>query len=531
MESVSSSIIAATIVDELIRGGVDEFVIAPGSRNAPLSRAIVAAAEAGRIRMHTRIDERSAGFLALGLAKSGRAAAVITTSGTASANLHPAVLEASHSDLPLIAITADRPIELRDTGANQTTRQQHLFGSAVRYFAEIGEVVDDAYLRSATSRALHATISGPVHINVPLREPLVGELTPGPGRAGELPWTTVMQELPHPLDISLDLPSRGVVVVAHDHAGLSAAEIEHFAHAIGWPIVAENVLSFPSAIAHASLFLKSEEVRKELRAEMAIVVGRPVLSRSIGALIKESQRVVVIDDSYEWSDPLRVAELILPMLPMADVAVDPSWLSRWRDHQASAAKAISDWPEWSEQSLLAAFAAALPAESALFVGASRPIRDLEAFASPRFGISTYANRGLAGIDGSVSTAIGIALNSDVPTYAVMGDLTFLHDVNGLLIPDDEPQPDLTILVVDNNGGGIFSTLPQSDVPGFERIFGTPHGRDLATIASAFGAEVVRIDSLAALADVTAIPNGLKIFVAQMPDRDVNAKRLSELKLG
>lgn len=524
-----ATVIAANIIDEMIRCGVTDIVIAPGSRNAPLSIASASAAAVGRVRLHTRIDERSAGFLALGLAKgSGRASAVITTSGTAVANLHPAVLEASHSDLPLLVVTADRPIELRGTGANQTTHQDHLFGRSVRHFAEIGEVNDEAFIRSAVSRAVHNTSTGPVHINVPLREPLVGDGQAGPGRPDGMPWTTVMETFPHNFDISLDLPSRGVVVVAHDHR-VSSQEIEQFAHAMGWPIVSEDVLSIPSAVGHASLFLADESVRSALRPEMAIVVGRPVLSRSVAALIRESNRVVVVDPAAVWSDPQRVAELVLPDLPVAEGDVDPAWLSQWRSVQARAASVIASLPEWSEGAALKRLAAELPAECALFIGASRPIRDLEGFATPRDGVTSFANRGLAGIDGSVSTAVGIALALDVPTYAVMGDLTFLHDINGLLIPRSDQTPDLTFVVIDNNGGGIFSTLPQRNVEDFERIFGTPHDRSVAEIARAYGVDVVEIASQEELVAALHGGKGIRVVAASMPPRSSNADLLRGLK--
>lgn len=528
-----STVIADTIIDELIRGGVAEFVIAPGSRNAPLSIAVARASHLGRVRMHTRVDERSAAFLALGLAKgSGRASAVITTSGTAAANLHPAVLEASHSDIPLLVITADRPIELRDTGANQTTHQVDLFGKAVRHFAEIGEIDDEEFLRSATSRAVSSTTTGPVHINVPLREPLVGDGRAGKGRNDDLPWTTVVHELPHSFDISLDLPAHGVVVVAHDHSNVTSAEIEQFAEEMGWPIVAEDPLSLPAAVAHASLFLANEKVRKQLKPRLVIVIGRPVLSRSISALISESDRVIVVDDSYQWSDPQRQAELVLPSLPLAEGERDSQWLLQWRDHQEKASTAVASLPEWSEPSLLAHFAANLPAECTLFVGASRPIRDLEGFASPRAGVAAFANRGLAGIDGAISTAIGVALASDLPNFAVMGDLTFLHDINGLLIPESDERPALTILVIDNNGGGIFSTLAQKDVPDFDRIFGTPHDRSIQAIAAAYGVEVAEVKSLQEVSDAMKASAGkdvgIKVLVASMPSRSENAKLLSTL---
>jgi 2-succinyl-5-enolpyruvyl-6-hydroxy-3-cyclohexene-1-carboxylate synthase len=533
-----STAMAKVIVDELIRGGVEEFVLAPGSRNAPLSLAVAEAADLGRARLHVRIDERTAGFLALGLAKgSGRAVAVITTSGTAAANLHPAVLEAAHSDLPLMVLTADRPPELRGTGANQTTDQYALFGKAVRYFAELGPaepiVGQVSYWRSAVARAVHSSANGPVHLNIALREPLVSEggewIEALDGRDGDLPWTMVVDHLPHTFEIGLDLPPRGVVVVAHDPMGIPPAQIEAFAGHHGWPLVAENPLSFPSSISHASLFLASSATRETLRPDVVLVVGRPVLSRSLAALIKDVARVIVIDPSHTWSDPWRSADLVLPDLPMREESadIDSTWLPLWRDVSKRSADVISQLPEWSSGRISAHLAASFPSQATVFVGASRPIRDLEAFASARSGVNVFANRGLAGIDGNISTAVGIALTSADPAYAVVGDLTFLHDLNGLLVNDH--MPSLTVIVMDNNGGGIFSSLPQAGQPNFERVFGTPHDRDLVAIARSFNVDTASVTSLAELDAQLAIRStGIRVLVISLPTREEGAQTLELL---
>lgn len=533
-----SSAMARVLIDELIRGGVEEFVVAPGSRNAPLSMAVAAEAARGRARLHVRIDERSAGFLALGLARgSGRTAAVITTSGTATANLHPAVLEASHSDVPLLILTADRPPELRGTGANQTTDQQHLFGSSVRHYAEIGPaepvVGQVRYWRSAVARAVHASASGPVHLNIPLREPLVGDvgewIEPLDGREGDLPWTMVVDQLPHTFDIGLDLPPRGAVVVAHDPVGITPSAVEAFAAALGWPLVTENPISFATSVAHSSLFLADEQVRHTLTPDAVVVIGRPVLSRSISAWLSLSPRTIVIDPSHTWSDPARRADVVLPDLPLVedDRVIDAAWLPLWAQHAKRAAAVIANLPEWSEGRVVARIGELLPMPSTVVVGASRPIRDFEGFSTGRGGISVFANRGLAGIDGTVSTAIGIALTSPDPTFAVLGDLTFLHDLNGLLINDH--QPSITFLVIDNNGGGIFSTLPQAGSEHFEMVFGTPHHRDLVALAKAFGVDAHRVRSgeeLEAHLKVETI--GIRVLVLDLPSRAENAALLHRL---
>jgi len=545
-----STALARVLVDELIRGGVRDVVLSPGSRSAALALAFADADLRGQIRLHLQIDERSAAFMALGLAKgTGLPVPVVCTSGTAAANFHPAVLEASHTDTPLVLLTADRPNELRGTGANQTTNQINLFGDAVRFFAEVGvpeaQIGQVRYWRSLTARALDAASTGPVHLNLAFREPLLPDdddswLEPLDGREGDLPWTTVLRGATANQrdleDLGVTRADKGVIVVGHGQGGIEATAIADFAHKLGWPVVAENPLSFAGAIPHASLFLGAPKIRQALAADVAIVVGQLGLSRSVLAYVGETPKVIAVDVRSKWGDPIRRANIAVDSMPEISKqlgardepwTIHDGWAAAWRSEAERAAGFItSGAAKWGEASLACNLAALLPDGSALFVGSSRPIRDLEAFAVPRGDIEVYGNRGLAGIDGNISTAVGIALSRSDRTYAVMGDLTFLHDSNGLLCETEIP---LTIVVVDNNGGGIFNTLPPRGYANFELVFGTPHNRNLARLATAYGHEAVEATNADEFRNaLLSEAHGLRVIVARMPSREVNATTLASL---
>lgn len=496
-----STALARVLVDELVRAGVREAVLAPGSRSAPLAFALHAADRAGRLRLHVRIDERSAGFLALGLAKaSGRPVPVVTTSGTATANLHPAVLEAAHSAVPLVVLTADRPPELRGTGANQTVDQVGLYGRAVRLFAEVGapdeRAGQNAYWRALTCRAIACATgalgaaAGPVHLNLGLREPLVpsdGDWVESlDGRPGGAAWTTFVRS--DPPAVADDLPARTVVVIGDCAGGLASAAL-HLAERRGFPVVAEPSSSAvgPAVIPAAELVLAVDGWLERHTPERVLVVGRPTLSRVVARLVG-SAPLDVVATAGEWSDPARRASRVLGSVPVPDGPVDPGWLDSWRSAGELARKAVEQvlGDELSEPAVAAEVVAA--ADELLVVGSSKPVRDLF-LAGGREGLRVLANRGAAGIDGTVSTAMGAALAHGGRTLALLGDLTFLHDSNGLVLGPDEPRPDLTVVVVNNDGGGIFGLLEQGaheHAEVFERVFGTPHGVDLRALCAATG---------------------------------------------
>ena len=515
----NSTSLARVVVRQIIESGVTDVVISPGSRNAPLSLAFFAAAQEKLITIHVRIDERTAAYFALGLIKSsGRAVPIVCTSGTAVANYHPAVLEAHHTNLPLLILTADRPAMLRKTGANQTTEQARIFGKSVRYFADVDGPIFPMEL------PLDSLRSGPVHLNLQFDEPLLPDsdsewlkeikLNPRPGKNSKKTGTLRL------------VGARGVVVIGHDRGGLNVEEISKFTKAIGWPVIAEDPLSFPDAIPHASIFLAAQEIRSTLIPQSVLVIGRTTLSRSVNAFINLSPITYVVDQRIATVDSERAADRLFTQLPeLQGVIHSEEWMAKWNKIAERAHKLIESLEGWNEAVIARTIAAEIADGTALFVSSSRPIRDFEAFATPRTGITTYANRGLAGIDGNISTALGIAFNHK-STIAVLGDLSFLHDLTGLINNEDI---NCRFIVINNDGGGIFSTLPQRGSTGFETVFGTPHGLNPASIAQSLGVDAVQINSLKELiAQMKAPIKGVSVVVCDVPSRESNADNLKSI---
>lgn len=515
----NSTSLARVIVRQIIEAGITDVVISPGSRNAPLSLAFFAAAERDLIKVHVRIDERTAAFFALGIVKAtGKPVPIVCTSGTAVANYHPAVLEAHHTNSPLLVLTADRPAMLRKTGANQTTEQARIFGKSVRYFADIDGPVYPMDL------PLDSLRKGPVHLNLQFDEPLLPD--------DSTDWISDITINPKSFasrsksgNLRL-VGARGVVVVGHDRAGLNVEEITKFTKLLGWPVIAEDPLSFPDAIAHASIFLTSQEIRSRLIPQSVLIIGRTTLSRSINSFIHSSPIKYVVDPRIETVDTDRHADRVFTALPdLQGVIHSDEWIATWNKVSERTKKLIASLDGWNEAVIARTIGAAIPNETALFVSSSRPIRDLEGFAQPRGGVITYANRGLAGIDGNISTALGIAY-SHKSTIAVLGDLSFLHDLTGLI---NKENINCRFFVINNDGGGIFSTLPQRGAHGFETVFGTPHGLDPAAIALSMGIPARRISSISELeAEVKAPISGISVVVCDVPDRESNAENLKSI---
>jgi 2-succinyl-5-enolpyruvyl-6-hydroxy-3-cyclohexene-1-carboxylate synthase len=550
---------ATTLVEVVVRCGVRDVVLSPGSRSAPLAFAVHAEAAAGRLRLHVRIDERSAAFLALGIARSSRRPVpVVTTSGTAVANLHPAVLEASHAGLPLVVLTADRPAWLRGTNANQTTDQVKIFGDAVRAFEDLapgspghGEGAQVASWRALVARTVtaarggsvggprgtRADAPGPVHLNVQLAEPLVpgtegGWTGPVDGRPDARPWTQAPAPATHrPEPVPAGLRT---VVVAGDDAGPPARLL---AERAGWPLLAEptsGARTGDHAIRTYRLLLGDPEL--SARIEQVVVYGHPTLSRPVTRLLARADvEVVAVPGRGGWTDPghrvSRVVHGVYPddQEPQAWLPDQPrhlrpprrtsAWLEEWqrRDADLSARldKLLEEAPGLTPHHVAAAVSAAVPPAGLLFVGASNPVRDLDLTAVP-YPVgerrSVLANRGLAGIDGSVATAVGAALGrpGSSRALALLGDVTFLHDATGLVIGPDEERPDLMVVVVNDDGGSIFSGLEQggaSYADSFERIFATPHGVDLGALCAASGTPHRRVGTRVDLEQVIATPRG------------------------
>ncbi len=638
------------LVDELVRCGVTDVVLAPGSRSAPLALAAAAADAAGRLRLHVRIDERSAGFLALGLAQvSGRAVAVVTTSGTAATNLLPALTEAAYAGVPLIAITADRPPELRDTGANQTIDQARLYGTAMRWSHDLG--VAEArpgqvgYWRSIMDRAIDVAIEGadpgPVHLNVPLRAPLVPDGDPGwPEPLGLIPDDLAPDDLPElfprtvdgrlslsaaqpldevlaPFDVNdsamidllrtltddgddallsdaeIDLaratfeidedededeyedddpgivPARGLVVVGHGPDGEQGDAAIALAEACGWPLIGEptgNARSGDTTLTHGPLLLADDEFAASHLPDVAVVVGTVGLERSVLRLLARTPIVVTVDPRVAARRPdptgnttVHLAEV--PEPPDDYAAYDDTWLDSWLAADAVARAAVERTLDATD-SLTGPDVArtvwdVLGPDNLLLAASSWPVRHLGSFARVRDSADSplvVGNRGASGIDGLVSTAWGAALahqgghssllededgvlsvvtTHGATAYALLGDLAFLHDHSGLVVGPDEPRPDLVYVVVDNDGGGIFSQLEQAGAPYFERVFGTPHGLDLVAVAQAVGVPVTRVADVAALVrtlDEATAAGGVHVVVAEVGTRETEAALLAAAQL-
>ena len=496
--------LAHAVLRQLIEAGVSDFVVSPGSRNAPLLTALGEAAQKQIIDLHVKIDERGAAFFALGISKaSNNYVAVICTSGTAAANFHPAAIEALHSANKLLIITADRPARLRKTGANQTTNQVNIFPGIKTH-----DLSSEIEIKSLLS-------TGPVHLNIQFDEPLLS--------VEKNDWLAGVKINPisfeNHIEGKLELTT-GVLVIGHDRAGYRVDQVLDFAKKLNWPVIAEDPLSFPQAIAHAALFLSDSEIAKELAPENVVVIGRTTLSRSTNNFIKLAKNLIVIDPRSLDIDSNREGNLLLSTLPN-QVVSEKTDLNVWQKSSDLAAERIENL-EWSEQFVTSQIAKSLPDESALFVGSSRPVRDIEAFCRPRAGLEVFANRGLAGIDGNISTIFGVAKEFDT-TYAILGDLTFLHDISALSNATDE---NVRIYVIDNNGGGIFSTLPQAGVENFDQLFGTPHNLDLVKVCAGFGVNAVRVNTPVELQkEMSKAVKGLEIVVVQVPDRETNAKEL------
>ncbi|MEP6527224.1 MAG: 2-succinyl-5-enolpyruvyl-6-hydroxy-3-cyclohexene-1-carboxylic-acid synthase [Nocardioidaceae bacterium] len=509
---------ARVIIDELARAGVTDAVLAPGSRSAPLAFALHHADVAGRLRLHVRIDDRSAGFLALGLAKhSGLPVPVVTTSGTAVANLHPAVLEASHSGIPLFVLSADRPVELLGTGANQTTDQVKLFGDAVRWFGQLTGDSEPHVARGVVGRAMAAAVGartrdpGPVHLNVSLREPLTPDGSEPGGWSADLAradggsWTSVERVRGGDPAQATVLPiGPRTVVVAGDDAGPPARLL---AESANWPLFAEPSSGSRTGLNPVltyRLLLDDHDLADDI--ERVVVTGHPTLSRAVTRLLsREDLEIVVVAPRGRWPDVGNQAGhvLVAARVEEADVPDDTTWLDRWRAADRRVRSALDSWvaqqPALSPLAVARVVGESLPPRGLLVVGSSNPVRDLDLMMPAHDAgqrRKTIANRGLAGIDGTVSTAIGAALARESSVaLAYLGDLTFLHDVNGLLIGPDEPCPDLTFVVANDEGGSIFATLEQGAPEfsaAFERVFGTPHHVDLAGLCAAYGLDYERI---------------------------------------
>lgn len=532
---------ARIAVAALLDGGVRFVVVAPGSRSAPMAYALAEASAAGKVELLVRIDERSAGFTALGLAlATGAPVAVLTTSGTAVGNLLPAVMEANHAAVPLVVVSADRPEELRGTGANQTTIQLDLFGEHVRFAVDVPagdspqRAVDTAL--AAATGAFEDTPPGPVQLNLAFRDPLVpeaGERLPEQHGRGTFRIAT------EPLTMTLthttaDLPELRTVVLAGHDAGPVA---EAFARAHGLPLLAEpssNSRFGPNAVGPYRLLLEHFGPDSVMPIERVVVFGRPTLSRPVSALLARADVPAALYEPVPvaWYEPGRRRETpIASLTELAEFAGRGSsaWLDAWLLAGAAAQHAL-------DGVLAAADAATGPSVAAvvwqhtrgqLVLGSSNGIRDVDLAGqpAPEPAATVFANRGLAGIDGTISTATGIALGGRQETTLLLGDLTFLHDAGGLLLGAGEGEPQLRIVVLNDSGGAIFSLLEHGAVAeaggygdAVERLFGTPHSVDIAALAAAYGVGHCAVSTTAGLAEALAAPFAGRTIIEVRTDR-------------
>jgi 2-succinyl-5-enolpyruvyl-6-hydroxy-3-cyclohexene-1-carboxylate synthase len=511
----------AAFVDELVRGGVSDACTSPGSRSAPL---VLALARAEGLRAHSHVDERAAGFFALGLAKAtGRPVVIACTSGTAAANLAPAVIEAGEARVPLIVLSADRPPELREVGAGQTIDQIKLYGSAVRWFFEVGNHdVDDARVRWARMLACRALAEacgekpGPVHLNWPLREPLVpaAAVEVLGGRPGRAAWVTRERPVLPGADLGavVERAARGVIVAGRSEQPLR--ELPALAQACGYPLLADplsGARSGEAAIAYYDLLLRDPAFADAHAPEVVIRVGDLPTSKPLRGWLERLARArqIAIDPAGAWQDPNARLELSLRADPAAlapPPATDPGWLARWRvaDERAATAIAQTVGDELSDLAVARLLGAGLADDATLFVASSMPVRLIEtvwpARATPP---RVLCNRGANGIDGTLSSAFGAAAGARGPVWTLIGDVAFAHDVGGLLAAR-RLGLDLTIVLLDNGGGAIFDLLPiaaATDV--FEQHVATPTDLDFEAIARAYGVEYLAVESLGALRAVLA----------------------------
>ena len=602
----------ATLVDEWVRSGVTNAVVCPGSRSTPL---VLALADDTRLRIHVRLDERSAAFFALGLALStSRAVVICTTSGTAAAELHAGVVEAFHSGVPLIICTADRPPRLHDFGANQTIDQRSLYGGALRWSADPGLARwEERYAwrslgaRVAAEAAHGPRGPGPVHLNLPFDEPLVGSALDLPeGRDNGAPWHTVLADtvladtvLAHaPLahattsvvsvTSAAELPpgaeqlvGKRVLVIAGKGCGPSDAVLAA-AEALGAPVLADPLSGLRcrrvGTVGAADSILRSDFAASALRPEVVLRGGKAHVSKVLAERLRQwadlGTKEVLVDGRWEWTDPDRQSShliradpaewwsLLATHLERSPVGEqDRAFVGLWGAAEAAAQGSIDEWcaghPETTEPGVArATLHVAASMAATVVVASSMPIRDLEWYGAvtedaPR----VLANRGVNGIDGVVSTAMGVAAASalvetataapgstaapfpvDRPVLALVGDLAFLHDLTAFV--GDGANSGLTVVVVDNGGGGIFSFLPQrSSLPEdkFEKLFGSPQKQNVADVARGLGLRVVEVSTITELdrelraaceqgsADGTT--TAVRVVV---PDRDANLRHHQEI---
>jgi 2-succinyl-5-enolpyruvyl-6-hydroxy-3-cyclohexene-1-carboxylate synthase len=535
-------------VDQLAFEGLEHACVSPGSRSTPIALAF---ARHPDIAVHVHLDERASAFFALGIAKQmGKPAAVITTSGTAAAELLPAAVEASMSRIPMLMLTADRPPELRGVGANQTIDQVELFGAYARSYLETpvpGDEPDEWGWRQRaefviTTAAQHPP--GPVHVNLPLREPLAPSIDVGLERAARpVAHRSIFEWLPaEPGELLEEMQETPHGIVVAGSIREAEPDLLRLAERLAWPVIAEPTsgLRMPGTLAAGQFLVSNERFVADHVPDVVLQIGAAPTTRAGLAFVARAARLWIVDPDDLVADPSGTAtgRVVLPLHHVArvidrtPVREDDGWRSEWADADRRARAAvdatIDPWGEPFEGRVARDVAGCLPEGSTLVVGSSMPVRDLDLYMLPRDGLRVLANRGASGIDGFVSTAFGVAATG-TGTTALCGDLTLLHDI-GSLVWSARCGLDAVFVVPNNDGGAIFSFLPQRELPEFERLFLTPHGTDLGALCAAAGAGHEKIDRADDLVPAIERAHGAGgVHVIEVPsDRDENLRRHAEV---
>ncbi|WP_102345201.1 2-succinyl-5-enolpyruvyl-6-hydroxy-3-cyclohexene-1-carboxylic-acid synthase [Bacillus sp. Marseille-P3661] len=560
----------AAFIDELVRSNVKQIVVSPGSRSTPIA---MVAADHPDMKVWLNVDERSAAFFALGIAKASRQpVAIVCTSGTAVANYMPAIVEAKESQIPLIVLTADRPHELRDIGAPQAIDQIHIFGKQVKWFVEMAIPEDTPemlrYVRTVAARAVSTAIlgpSGPIHLNFPFREPLTAVIEDDEiWRAGlenrkQFVKVDHSHKIPEALQIdtlvkTLQNSKKGIIICGPYDRPEFAPAVVALAEKIGFPILADPLSQLRSGLHSKDLiidsydaFLRDEQIATNLIPETVIRFGAMPVSKALTLFLKRNPQIhqFMIDGDGLWRDPTLLTSSVMHADPTLfceklvdsfsknDISSDSQWLNTWTAVDQIAGESLQQLGNASEQfegNVILQLADCLPSDSTLFVGNSMPIRDVDSFfLANEQSIRVLANRGANGIDGTISSALGASTVSE-PLVLVLGDLTFYHDLNGLLAAKLH-HLNATIIIINNDGGGIFSFLPQANHPkNFELLFGTPLGLDYRYVVEMYGGQFTRIGDWNDFKDVVQKciqSKGLQVIEIHT-NRDTNVQKHREI---
>jgi len=541
------------MVASLVQAGVENVVVSPGSRSTPLAYAF---ASTKQLHMYRQVDERSAAFFALGIAKAtAKPVVLLCTSGTAAANYFPAIVEASYARVPLIVITADRPHELREVGAPQAINQPNLYGTNVKWSVDFpladGAAPTLPFIERHIARAVAMAMSapfGPVHINVPFREPLLIDFRE------ELPEATfkhssIAQLMPsvatqQELSEILNATKRGFVIIGELALGTDLTIMWEFVRRLKWPVIVESLSNMRASVPEDCLpyiittydaIMKSEDFKALVEPDTVLRLGAQPVSKFIMQFITKSQpnAYIVVDEDPMFRDSTSVSTHFihasigewLTQLEISGTALEAEYLAEWQDANDIALEYIEHYADAAidEGAMVSRLLKMIPNGSDIFVSSSMPVRDIDTFLmATSKDIRIVANRGTNGIDGVVSTAMGFSQGNNRETYLLIGDLAFLHDVNGL-IASRYQECNLTIIVMNNDGGGIFSYLPQSTVEAhYEDLFGTPTALEFFDIANMYGMDYIRVEDISELSvKFTMFKNQPMRLIEIFTDREEN----------